>query len=290
MIKTVSIIGGGQMGSRISLACAMNGFKVKVYDKNPDFKKSTPQNIQYFVDYLKETNRINEFQIKNLKNSITYHDSMESVLKDSQLVSESILEDIEAKKAVWSEISKYASKDTILTTNTSSLMPSSFSDVISNKANFCAFHFHDLFDAKIVDIMPIEQTDSKTIAALYEFAPKIDQVPIILQKENPGYAFNAILIPWLVSSCDLVRKGVSSPEEINMCWVVNTGSAKGPIELIDQVGLDLFHHILAASDDPTAKKNADFIKENYIDKGDLGEKTGKGIMFGRESVKKVRQA
>ena len=169
-------------------------------------------------------------------------------------------------------------------------MPSSFADVISQKENFCAFHFHDLFDARIVDIMPIEQTNQKTISALYDFAPKINQVPIILQKENPGYAFNAMLIPWLVSACDLVRRGVSSPEEVNMCWVVNTGSVKGPIELIDQVGLDLFHHILTASGDPTAQKNADFIKENYIDKGDLGEKTGKGLMFGRDNAKKAKQA
>ncbi len=287
MIKTISIIGGGQMGSRISLACAMNGFKVKVYDKNPEFKQSTPKNIQYFIDYLQASDRINEFQIKNVKNSVSYHDDLESALKDSDLVSESILEDIDAKKAVWSEISKYAAKNTILTTNTSSLMPSSFSSVISNKANFCAFHFHDLFDARVVDIMPIKETDSKTVSALYDFAPEIGQVPIILHKENPGYAFNAMLMPWLVSACDLVRRGVSSPEEVNMCWVVNTGSVKGPIELIDQVGLDLFHHILTASPDPVARENADFVKKNYIDKGDLGEKTGKGIMFGRESVKKA---
>ena len=141
MIKTISIIGGGQMGSRISLACAMGGFKVRVYDKNPDFKQSTPKNIQYFVDYLKATNRINDFQIKNIKNFISYHDDLESTLKDSDLVSESILEDIDAKKAVWAEISKLAAKNTILTTNTSSLMPSSFADVISQKRTFAPFIF-----------------------------------------------------------------------------------------------------------------------------------------------------
>lgn len=269
------------MGSRISLACAMNGFTVKVYDKNPDFKKSMPQNIQYFIDYLKKTDRITASQIQNVANSISYHDDLADALESSDLVSESIIESIEVKKEVWSEIDKLSGKDTILSTNTSSLMPSSFADVVKKKSNFCAYHFHDLFDAKVVDIMPIEQTSSEVISRLYDFSPKIDQVPIILKKENPGYAFNAMLIPWLMSACDLVRKQVSTPEEINQCWVVNTGSAKGPIELIDQVGLDTFHHVCTSSGDPLALKNAEFIKETYIDKGELGEKSGKGIMFGR---------
>ena len=285
MIKTITIIGGGQMGSRIGLACAMNGFKVKIYDKNPDFQNTTPTNIQYFIDYLKKSDRISDFQQKNASNNISYHTDLSEALSGSDLVSESIVEDPEAKRSVWSEISKLAASDTILTTNTSSLLPSSFADVVDNRAHFCAFHFHDLFDAKIVDIMPIEQTDQSVVSKLYEFAPKIDQVPIILRKENPGYAFNALLIPWLIGACNLVREGVSSPEEVNMCWVVNTGSVKGPIELIDQVGLDLFYHVCTSSGDPIAQKNADFIKEQYLDKGDLGEKSGRGILFGREKTK-----
>ena len=89
-----------------------------------------------------------------------------------------------------------------------------------------------------------------------------------------------MLIPWLNSACNLVRLDVCSPEEINNCWVVNTGSAKGPIELIDQVGLDLFHHVCVASGDPIALENANFLKKNYIDKGFLGEKSGRGILVG----------
>jgi 3-hydroxybutyryl-CoA dehydrogenase len=281
MIKTITIIGGGQMGSRISLACAMNGFTVKVYDKNPEFKKTMPQTIQYFIDYLQETDRITAPQIQNVAHNISYHNDLSSALEGSDLVSESILEDIDAKKAVWSQIDKLADKNTILSTNTSSLMPSSFADVIEKKSNFCAYHFHDLFDAKVVDIMPIEQTSEEVVSKLYDFSSKIDQVPIILKKENPGYVFNAMLIPWLLSACDLVRKQVSTPEEINRCWVVNMSSEKGPIELIDQVGLDLFYHVCSASTDPIALQNAEFIKETYLDKGELGEKSGKGILFGR---------
>lgn len=290
MIKNISIIGGGQMGSRISLACAMNGFKVKVYDKAPNFDKRTSENIQYFTDYLRSTNRINSEQAEKVRDNISFHNSLSEALKGADLVSESILEDLDAKRSVWSEISNLADGDTILTSNTSSLLPSSFADVIRRKENFCAFHFHDLFDARIVDIMPIKETSSRVIDALHEFAPKINQVPIILQKENPGYAFNAMMIPWLINSCDLVRRGVSSAEEINMCWVVNTGSVKGPIELIDQIGLDLFHHVCAASKDPTANKNAEFIKKEYLDKGFLGEKSGTGILYGRDKTKQRMSA
>ena len=119
MIKTITIIGGGQMGSRIGLACAMNGFKVKIYDKNPDFQNTTPTNIQYFIDYLKKSDRISDFQQKNASNNISYHTDLSEALSGSDLVSESIVEDPEAKRSVWSEISKLAASDTILTTNTS---------------------------------------------------------------------------------------------------------------------------------------------------------------------------
>lgn len=280
VIKNISIIGGGQMGSRIGLACAMNGFSVKIYDKNPDFKKFTPENIQYFIDYLKQTNRISDDQVSKVKSLVSYHTDLKEAVEGADLVSESILEDVQAKKEIWAEISACVSPSTIMTTNTSSLLPSMFSDAVKNKENFCAFHFHDLFDAKIVDIMPIKETKQEIVHELNQFAPKIDQVPIILKKENPGYAFNAMLIPWLNSACNLVRLDVCSPEEINNCWVVNTGSAKGPIELIDQVGLDLFHHVCIASGDPIALENAEFLKKNYIDKGFLGEKSGRGILVG----------
>ena len=83
---------------------------------------------------------------------------------------------------------------------------------------FCAYHFHDLFDAKVVDIMPIEQTSKEVVSRLYDFSPKIGQVPIIL-KENPGYTFNAMFIPWLMSACDLVRTS-RTPEEINRLWLI----------------------------------------------------------------------
>ena len=148
--------------------------------------KFTPENIQYFIDYLKQTNRITDEQVSKVKSLVSYHTDLKEAVEGADLVSESILEDVQAKKEIWAEISACVSPSTIMTTNTSSLLPSMFSDAVKNKENFCAFHFHDLFDAKIVDIMPIKETKQEVVHELNQFAPKIDQVPIILKKKTQG--------------------------------------------------------------------------------------------------------
>lgn len=276
-IKNITIVGGGNMGMRIALNCAINNYNIIVYDVRKGFEISAMALLNSFSTFLISSKKLTEENKQDTLNRISFTSDIHVATKNPDLISESVIEDIDIKKKVWSQIGTLCPKDTIFTTNTSSLLPSSFAAETGRANLFCALHFHDVFNAKIVDVMPNPKTEQYVIDLLVEFGKTIQQIPIVLKKENSGYLYNAMFIPWLASACNLRANDVASIQDIDRAWMVNSRTKMGPLGTCDFVGLDTMYHVSKGIQNEVSQQNAKYLKENFVDKGKLGIKSGEGF-------------
>ena len=169
-----------------------------------------------------------------------------------------------------------------ITTNSSTLVPSQYAEATGRPARFCALHFHQpIWSSNVVDIMPHPGTDPAVVVLVRDFARTIDQIPILLQKESPGYVFNAMLDAVLSAASDLVARNVATFEDVDRSWMGITGMPVGPFGIMDLVGLDLIYSIVLRKAGifrflPAARRPLSVL-ESYVERGKLGLKTGEGF-------------
>ena len=267
-IANVCILGAGTLGTRIALQAALSGFQVKIYDINAEAFVSSKKVMSKILRSLSLTDEI----IAKIKFTT---DPAEAVA-DADIISESVTEELPLKRQVWVQFSALAPAKTIFTTNTSYLLPSMLVDCVDRPALFCAFHFHDVFYSKVVDIMPHPGTSEEVITLLEDFGRALLQVPVIVRKENPGYVFNFMLMAVIGAAGKLRTKEVASIEDIDKSWMVNFHMPMGPFGILDSIGLDTAWHVTHNQQDAGSQAFAVLLK-TYIDAGKLGEKTGEGF-------------
>jgi len=281
-IKKVLVLGAGTMGQQIGFQCAAQGYSVILYDVASEALARAPLQLAEYAGHLVAAGHLSQAAAASALGQIIYTGNAAQSAAEADLVSESIPEDLALKSKVFAQFNQLCPPCTIFTTNTSSLVPSLFADATGRPELFAALHFHQpVWTANVADIMPHPGTSPQVVAVLREFARSINQVPLVLSKENYGYVFNAMYSSLNSAAMTLAANGVASIEDIDRSWMVVMKMGVGPLGMLDMVGLDTVWHITEywanATKDPQTRKNADFLKRDYIDKGWLGVKSGRGF-------------
>lgn len=275
-IQKICILGAGTLGSRVALQSAISGFEVTVYDihqKALDFGQKTMEKI---LRQLVKASQLNEVQVSVIFSRIKFTLDPVEAVSDADFINESVTEEVDIKKKVWKQFGEIAPEKTWFTTNTSYLLPSMFAEESGRPSKFCAFHFHDVFYSRVVDIMPHPGTDPAMIPMLEELGRKLNQVPVLVKKENPGYIFNTMLMALIGAAGKLLTREVGSIEDIDRSWMVNFHMPMGPFGILDSIGLDTAWHVTHKMPDAASQAFAAHLK-SYIEQGKLGEKTGEGF-------------
>lgn len=275
-IKNITIIGTGNLGSRIGLQAAISGYTVIFYDISDSILSNARTSIEKICAQLIKASLITETEKSGAFDRITYTTDLQKSLADCDLISESVTEDLVIKEKVWKQLGELAPSKTIFTTNTSYLLPSQLATISGRPEKFCAFHFHDVFYARVVDIMPHPKTDSSIVALLEQVGRKLNQVPVLVKRESPGYIFNFMLMAVLGAAGKLRTNDIASIEDIDRSWMVNFHQPMGPFGILDSIGLDTAWHVVKERPDSASQTFASLLKE-YIDQGKLGEKSGAGF-------------
>ncbi len=275
-IKNVLILGSGTLGLRIGLQSALSGFKTTIYDIHEESFASAKKIQDSILKNLIERNVITNEESIAAKSRITFTTNAAQAAMDTDFVSESVVEDLGIKKKVWVQFATLCPKHTVFTTNTSYLMPSLFAKETGRPERFCAFHFHDVFFANVVDIMPHQTTEKWVIDLLMEMGKKLNQTPVFVKKESPGYIFNSMLVALIGAAGALVTYDIASIEDVDRSWMGNFKMERGPFGILDVIGLETVWHITNSMPDEKSKKFAALLK-TYVDAGKLGVKTGEGF-------------
>jgi 3-hydroxyacyl-CoA dehydrogenase len=281
-IKNVTIAGGGTLGSQIAWQTAFEGFNVVVYDPFEKGIEACKSFHKKYAELFEKTRGASKEEVKQTLNRISYTSDLALAVKDADLISESVPENIDIKKQFYKDLAKVAPEKTIFTSNSSTTLPSYYAADTGRPEKFLALHFaNGIWDARIAEVMRHPGTDPKIFDRVVKFAREIGMVPIPILKEQNGYVLNTLLVPLLDAATNLLINGVSDVESIDKTWIISTGSKMGPFGIMDIVGMQTVYNVDMLwgekLGDQTMLDRAAFVKKNYIDKGKMGMSSGEGF-------------
>ena len=282
MIRDFFIVGGGVMSCRIGIILCRNGYKLKIYDNNPEAIRGWKERFDAIAEVMKSNFGVTDKDIETTLRNISFAESLGQAC-GSGMVIEAVVEDPEIKKQVLCQIEEAVSNETIIVTNTSSLTPSEIAVNMKNKERFAAWHFNS--PNTYTEIMGIPETRQDVLDTLRELSISSGEVPIVMKKEKSRYLANNCLQVWLMEALDLIIDGYGTYEDLDRSWMMAHSHARGPFAIMDFCGLDLrlaqAKNELAKSeaaglDGEIWKKRIDFLQK-MVDRGELGVKSGKGF-------------
>lgn len=305
--KNIVIAGGGVLGSQIALQTAFKGFNVKVWLRSggsierakPKFDRleeiyiktleAMKTNPAAYARGLSDSKELSNEEIDALKEKVTKaHESIqlvtsyEEAFKDADLVIEAIAEIPQEKIELYSEMAKYLPEDSVVVTNSSTFLPSTFAEYTGRPEKYLALHFaNEIWRNNTAEVMGHPGTEQKYLDQVVEFASAIGMVPLKLNKEQPGYLLNSMLVPLLQSAQRLLANDVSDHETIDKTWRLATGAPLGPFQILDVVGLTTAYNIGSmspGSEDPNSENGKVLaMLKKYIDEGKTGVNAGEGF-------------
>ena len=309
----VVIAGGGVLGSQIAFQSAYCGFDVTILQRKEDDQNDTKTKLTKLKENYLETIKLMKegkewargiCQVDNFNEkeclekvnkayeTIKIETEQAEVLKDADLVIESITENLNIKNAFYEQIAPVLPEKTVVVTNSSTLLPSKMAMHTGRPEKFLALHFaNSIWKNNTAEVMGHSSTDPKYFDEIMEFAKAINMIPLPVREEKAGYLLNSMLVPFLLSAMDMVANGISDPENIDKAWTLGTGAPKGPFQIIDTVGLVTAKNIVTEYQkvptiiNPLLKKMMlpynykDMLKllNKYIEAGKLGKSTGEGF-------------
>lgn len=281
-ISNVMIAGAGTLGSQVAWQTAFSGFSVTVYDAFEEGLEAGKGFHKQFADVFLSTRGASQDQIDQTLARLHYTTDLAEAVQDADIVSESVPEDPKIKKSFYEELSKAAPAKTIFTTNSSTMVPSEIVDAVDRPEKFLALHFaNGIWDANVGEVMGHPGTDPEVFDQVVAFARAIGMVPIPIHKEQNGYILNSLLIPLLTAALDLYFDGIADFETIDRTWMVSSRVQAGPFAAMDVIGMETIYNIGKLlgekSGDEKWLTRAKRIKEDFIDQGKLGVKSGEGF-------------
>ena len=280
--KNVTVAGSGVLGYQIAFQTAFHGFNVTVYDINDDVLEKAKSKFQTLSNAFKTDLNATQEQLDKTFKNLSYTSDLKESVKDADLIIEAVPENPKIKMDFYEKLAQVAPAKTIFATNSSTLLPRQLAEATGRPAQFVALHFaNNIWIHNTAEIMGHPATGPKVFDDVVEFGKAIGMLTLPLQKEQPGYILNSLLVPLLSAGLDILIKGVADPETIDKTWMKATGAPIGPFAILDTVGITTAYNINQLSaqktNDPLKIKTVEYLKENFIDKNKLGVSTGEGF-------------
>ena len=278
-IKKAVVIGAGTMGGGIAQLCAQQGIDVILADVTKDLADKTVSRVAGGLAKRVEKGKITAEEKDGVLSRIVTAGDL-SAAGAADIVIESIVEDLEIKKKVFSELDKLARPDTILATNTTSLSISAMADATNRPDKVVQMHFFNPpVIMKLVEIMPGKKTSRETLQKAEAFAKQLGKDPVVCKNEAPAGIVSRILGQLLNEATWLVASGVAEPSDVDKAMKLGANHPMGPLQLIDLIGLDVhrakMQTLCSMLDDPRYKHPG--LLDEMIEAGHLGVKSGKGF-------------
>ena len=278
-MKNISVIGAGTMGNGIAHVFAQNGFKVSIVDVSLTQLDRAIANISKNFDRQIAKGAATEEQKKNALANITIFSKINDGVKDADLVVEAATENIELKLKIFEEVDKFAPKQAILASNTSSISITKIANATGRADKVIGMHFMNPVPImKLVEVINGYSTSKDVTNTIVELSKQLGKTPCVVN-DYPGFIANRILLPMINEAIYSLYEGVAGVEEIDTVMKLGMAHPMGPLQLADFIGLDVCLSILNVLHDGfgNPKYAPCPLLVNMVTAGKLGSKSGEGF-------------
>jgi 3-hydroxybutyryl-CoA dehydrogenase len=278
-IRTVGVIGAGQMGQGIAQVMShKGGLNVIVQDIHEGALEKSAQGIETSLSKFVSKNLINEDDKNQALSRIQYKKELDAV-RDADLVIEAIVENEGIKRELFQALDGMLKPGAILASNTSSISITRLAAATKRPENVIGMHFMNPVPLmKLVEIIRGAQTSDATYQAVNELGKALDKVTVV-SRDFPGFISNRVLMPLINEAIFAVYEGVGSVEDVDTVMKLGMNHPMGPLTLADFIGLDTclaIMNVLYEGFNDARFRPCPLLKQ-YVDAGWLGKKSGRGF-------------
>ena len=278
-MKKCTVIGGGAMGRQIALNTAIHGYEVAVCESFPAALASLESWKEEYLAGRVEKGRMTQEQVDAVKARFSVTEDLAEACRDADIVIEAIIEDKQAKMDLLGKVSKLVRPDTVIATNSSYMVSSTFAGVVDHPERLANLHyFMPALVMKLVEVVKGEHTSQETVDKLMEFGRNTGKTPALVQKEEDGFIVNNILNAIKEEAYRLVSAGVCTTRDLDTAVKLGLGHPMGPYELDDMSGVDVRYNVLKRRyEEKGVKSNGYDMIEKLVSEGRLGKKVKHGF-------------
>jgi 3-hydroxybutyryl-CoA dehydrogenase len=241
-IQKVGVVGCGLMGSGIAQVAAAAGFHTVVREVSGEIVEKGLKNIDKNLARLVEKGALDESKKGEIRGRLKGTTALED-LKDCDVVIEAIIEQLPAKRELFSALDALCPASTIFASNTSSLTITEIATATKRPERLVGLHFFNPVPVmKLVEVVRTIATDPAVYEEMVAFGAKLGKTPVRAH-DSTGFIVNRLLVPYLLDAIRALEEGVGSIEDIDNSMKLGCGHPMGPLTLLDFVGLDTTYYI-----------------------------------------------
>jgi 3-hydroxybutyryl-CoA dehydrogenase len=277
-IKTIGVVGAGQMGNGIAQVAASSGYQVIVSDVAQAALDKGRQTISGSCDRLIKKSALTEEQKNKILGSIQWTTDM-GRLGDADFIVEAATENVELKLSIFKKLDEVARPGVLLASNTSSISITKIAAATKRPTLVAGMHFMNPVPLmKLVEGIRGLQTSDDTFQTVRAVSEKMGKV-FVEAKDMPGFVVNRILMPMINEAIFVLQEGLASVKDIDEAMKLGTNQPMGPLTLADFIGLDTCLAIMKVLHDGLGdtKYRPCPLLIKYVEAGWLGKKSGRGF-------------